>query len=460
VWFVVNIKEAKIGKLYMKNYLLFLLLIVPAFLGAQSTADEIETLLSTNAVTYAQAAHFTLRAAGVLAANDAQEAFNFAVQQGWLPGIVLPGDPARLDRISLLFMRSFDMRGGLMFTIFGNAHYAYRELRYLNVIQGRSVPSMHVSGDGLLYYVNRLLAMNQTLDAPDTGRQNTRGVTVRDVAVREAVVSDDAAAREAAEREAAFREAAARETAAREAAAREAAERDAAAREVAARDAAAREAAERDAADRETAAREAAERDAAAREIAARDAADREAAAREAAEREAAARDAAAREAVARDVAFREAAEREAAARDAAAREAAAREALAAREAAAREAAAREANEVRRLTFPSIIFDADSIVLPARERAKVHEIARVIGTIPNVRLHISGHSTNIGTAEYLLWLSTGRAQSVADYLISLGAVEETNVTVSGYGSARPAGNNLTQEGLASNRRVEITILEN
>jgi hypothetical protein len=145
----------------MKNRLLFLLLIAPAFLAAQSAADEIETLLGTTAVTYAQAANFTLQAAGVLAADNPQEAFNYAAGQGWLPEDVSPGDPARLSHISLLLMRSFNMRGGIMYSVFPNAHYAYRELRYLNVIQGRVVSSMHVSGEQFLFYINRMLTIQE-----------------------------------------------------------------------------------------------------------------------------------------------------------------------------------------------------------------------------------------------------------------------------------------------------------
>ena len=144
-----------------KKYLLFLLLIVPAFLGAQSTLDEIGTLLDTSVVTYAQVASFTLQAADVSVVGGSQEAFNFAVSLGWLPGNVSPGDPARLSNIALLFMRSFDIRGGIMYSIFGNAHYAYRELRYFGVIQGRTVSSMFISGEQFLFYINRMIVMQE-----------------------------------------------------------------------------------------------------------------------------------------------------------------------------------------------------------------------------------------------------------------------------------------------------------
>jgi len=125
---------------------------------SQSTAEEIETLLNAKTVTYAQAARFVLEAANALATDNTEEAFNYAVQQDWLSKKLSSNDSARLDNISLLLMRSFNIKGGIMYTITKDPHYAYRELTYLNVIQNRSDPSAFVSGEQLLYYINRILA--------------------------------------------------------------------------------------------------------------------------------------------------------------------------------------------------------------------------------------------------------------------------------------------------------------
>jgi len=125
----------------------------------QSTAEEIETLLNSKTVTYAQAARFVLEASNALTTDNSEEAFNYAVQQDWLPKQLSSNDSARLDYISLLIMRSFNIKGGIMYTLTKSPHYAYRELAYLNVIQNRSDPSVLVSGEQLLYCINRILAM-------------------------------------------------------------------------------------------------------------------------------------------------------------------------------------------------------------------------------------------------------------------------------------------------------------
>jgi hypothetical protein len=143
-------------------FLILCLTAVPLFAQSprsQSTAAEIETLLSAKTVTYAQAARFVLEAANALATDNREEAFNYAVQQNWLPKKLSSGDSARLNYISLLIMRSFKLKGGIMYTITKGPHYAYRELVYLDVIQNRSDPSVLVSGEQLLYYINRILAV-------------------------------------------------------------------------------------------------------------------------------------------------------------------------------------------------------------------------------------------------------------------------------------------------------------
>jgi hypothetical protein len=152
-------------KFFKMFFIVSCTLAVTSFLSAQSTAAEIETLLETKAVTYEQAARFILQAADVKITNDPEEAFNHAIENNWLPRNVASNDPARLDRISLLLMRSFDINGGLFYSIFKNSHYAYRELVYKNIIQGRHTPTMPVSGERLLFFVNRIFSIQEALAA-------------------------------------------------------------------------------------------------------------------------------------------------------------------------------------------------------------------------------------------------------------------------------------------------------
>jgi len=148
----------------MKRILLFLricLLLTAPRVFAQTTAQEIQTLLETEAVTYAQAAGFIVRAAAEknLPPDDA---FKYAADNAWVPKSASAEKPASLEGVSLMLMKAFNYKGGLMYMLTASPHSAYREMVYLNVIQGRSDPSMNVSGEVLLFLTNRILAHIET----------------------------------------------------------------------------------------------------------------------------------------------------------------------------------------------------------------------------------------------------------------------------------------------------------
>ena len=102
-----------------------------------------------------------LEASGVIVLSSQREVFDYAVQQNLLPKNVSADESVRLDRLSLLLMRSFDIKGGLFYTLFKTPHYAYRELAFLNIIQGRHDPGMIVTGERLLFYVSRILSQRE-----------------------------------------------------------------------------------------------------------------------------------------------------------------------------------------------------------------------------------------------------------------------------------------------------------
>jgi len=137
-------------------FLFFFFVSAPVF--AQSTADEIEDLLNTQAVTYLQAVRFVLEASSVMAASGHEEAYDYAFARNWLPKNTSMSETMRLDDFSLLLMQSFNLKGGIFYTLAKNPRYAYRELVYREVIQGRTDPGMKVTGERFLFYINRILS--------------------------------------------------------------------------------------------------------------------------------------------------------------------------------------------------------------------------------------------------------------------------------------------------------------
>jgi len=142
----------------VKTFLLvFLLSVFSAAQAFAQNAEDIDALLAADAVSYEQAAWFALGAADAPDfSGGPAEAFAYAAERGWLPAKVRPGDIARLDGLSLLVMQSHGIKGGFMYTLTKGPRYAYRELVYKNIIQGRTDPGIAVSGELLLFVLTRV----------------------------------------------------------------------------------------------------------------------------------------------------------------------------------------------------------------------------------------------------------------------------------------------------------------
>jgi outer membrane protein OmpA-like peptidoglycan-associated protein len=112
------------------------------------------------------------------------------------------------------------------------------------------------------------------------------------------------------------------------------------------------------------------------------------------------------------------------------------------------------------ITLENIQFAPDSAVLTQSEMAKLDIIAGVLMNYPGRDILVGGHTALAGTPAGRLQLSLERAASVAEYLISKNVRSADRVVIRGYGADQPIADNRTSDGMARNRRVEITILEN
>ena len=112
------------------------------------------------------------------------------------------------------------------------------------------------------------------------------------------------------------------------------------------------------------------------------------------------------------------------------------------------------------LSIENIQFTADSAALTASEQEKIRKLAMIIAVYPDNDILVTGHTAKIGTPESCQRLSEERAESVAEFLTTLGAKDRNHIFTQGMGERFPIGPNDTEEGRAKNRRVEITILDN
>lgn len=109
------------------------------------------------------------------------------------------------------------------------------------------------------------------------------------------------------------------------------------------------------------------------------------------------------------------------------------------------------------VTMPQdILFATDSAVVMQSLQTDLRTLANNLQDYPNTTVQIVGHTDNTGTAAYNQELSTRRASAVATILTANG-VAYSRVQAYGRGEDQPVATNLTEEGKAQNRRVEIII---
>lgn len=112
------------------------------------------------------------------------------------------------------------------------------------------------------------------------------------------------------------------------------------------------------------------------------------------------------------------------------------------------------------VTLPQdILFATNSADLTGSLRGDLVTLATSMNNYPESTINVIGHADNTGAAAFNQDLSARRAQSVSNVLIQSG-VATNRVRSIGRGEDAPIATNLTPEGRALNRRVEITITPN
>ncbi len=112
------------------------------------------------------------------------------------------------------------------------------------------------------------------------------------------------------------------------------------------------------------------------------------------------------------------------------------------------------------VTMPQdILFSVDSATLRSDLQGDLRTIASSLNSYPNTTIQVIGHTDNTGAASYNQSLSERRAGAVAGVLVNSG-VSSGRIRTLGAGESQPVASNLTPEGRAQNRRVEIVIVPN
>jgi len=109
-----------------------------------------------------------------------------------------------------------------------------------------------------------------------------------------------------------------------------------------------------------------------------------------------------------------------------------------------------------KIVLRNIFFDFDKATLRPESNLEIERLRKVMLEYPNMKIEMSGHTDNKGSADYNKKLSFSRAKAVVDYLVKKG-ISPDRMTAAGYGFERPMAPNDTDAGRQLNRRTEFEI---
>lgn len=114
------------------------------------------------------------------------------------------------------------------------------------------------------------------------------------------------------------------------------------------------------------------------------------------------------------------------------------------------------AKAVFKQAMHGIQFETNKSVIKKTSYPVLDKVVKVMKDNPKYKLHISGHTDNVGNPEKNMKLSKERAASVVKYLTKKG-VKASRLRSSGFGDTKPVASNKTEKGKKQNRRVDFEV---
>ncbi|MFN5983079.1 MAG: OmpA family protein [Fluviicola sp.] len=112
-----------------------------------------------------------------------------------------------------------------------------------------------------------------------------------------------------------------------------------------------------------------------------------------------------------------------------------------------------------KIALRNIFFDLAKATLRPESNSELDRLVKLMKDVPNLKIEISGHTDNTGSALTNETLSQQRAEAVVNYLKQKG-IDGSRMTAKGYGASKPVATNNTDDGRQQNRRTEFEIKAN
>jgi len=109
------------------------------------------------------------------------------------------------------------------------------------------------------------------------------------------------------------------------------------------------------------------------------------------------------------------------------------------------------------ITLGDVLFEIGRAELLPAARQSVDDVIELLDSEPGKQIRIEGHTDSTGPAALNLRLSQQRAEAVRSALVNRG-IEAGRMVAVGMGQDFPIASNDTEAGRASNRRVDVILL--
>jgi outer membrane protein OmpA-like peptidoglycan-associated protein len=110
-----------------------------------------------------------------------------------------------------------------------------------------------------------------------------------------------------------------------------------------------------------------------------------------------------------------------------------------------------------KIAFESLEFENGKANILQSMHSDLAKLGNFLTDHPELKLKISGHTDSAGKEESNLKLSQARADAIKKYLNHEFKIDLNRITAIGYGSAKPAAKEITDDHKQINRRVEFEI---
>ena len=119
------------------------------------------------------------------------------------------------------------------------------------------------------------------------------------------------------------------------------------------------------------------------------------------------------------------------------------------------DAMAKDINATGHVAIYDILFDTGRADIKPESAAAIAEVAKLLGNIPALTLHVVGHTDNVGALAGNMDLSRRRAAAVVTALTTTHKIAASRLHADGVGPLAPVASNDNEAGRAKNRRVEL-----